>query len=189
MAEREYQRLTRSASRSLFGIVSTARTSLWLARDHLLCIDTTGYGETYKRFYFRDIQAITLLRSTRWLVWSAVLGALAVVCALIGAGTGEIISASVFGTIAGVFFLAVLTNLGAGPSCATYLRTAVQTELLVSVRRVRQARRVLARLRPLIAAAQGELTPDDLAARLRGGTDAPDPAGGQKPEEPSASEP
>ena len=61
MAEKEYQRLTRARLRraGFFTAVAT-RSSLWLGKDHLLCIDSNGYGEDYKRFYFRDIQTITL---------------------------------------------------------------------------------------------------------------------------------
>jgi hypothetical protein len=39
--------------------------SLWLGEDHLLCVDSNGYAETYKRFYFRDVQAITDSAQTR----------------------------------------------------------------------------------------------------------------------------
>jgi len=51
MAAREYHRLTRALPRPVrphFG----GSTSLWLGKDHLLSIDSTGYTESYKRFYF-----------------------------------------------------------------------------------------------------------------------------------------
>ena len=53
MAEAEYQRLTRAHPRSGFAVAFAARSSLWLGKDHLLCIDSTGFSESYKRFYFR----------------------------------------------------------------------------------------------------------------------------------------
>src|SRR3990172_8730879 len=39
------------------------RNSLWLGEDHLLHVMNRGYTEEYKRFYYRDIQAV-LVRQT-----------------------------------------------------------------------------------------------------------------------------
>jgi hypothetical protein len=47
------------------------------------------------------------------------------------------------------------------------VQTAVQNESLPSLNRVRRARRILNRLRPLIASAQGELAPKEIAARFQ----------------------
>jgi hypothetical protein len=46
------------------------------------------------------------------------------------------------------------------------LRTAVQIEQLASLSRLRRARKVLDRLRPLIAEAQGPLGPEEIGARM-----------------------
>ena len=80
MPEKEYQRLTRARSRSAFGVVSMSRSSLWLGKDHLLCVDSSGYTETYKRFYFRDIQAVTLVATKRRDIWNGVLVVPIVIC-------------------------------------------------------------------------------------------------------------
>src|SRR5438045_8577020 len=72
MAEKEYQRLTRARSRSAFGIVSTGRSSLWLGKDHLLSIESTGYTENYKRLYFRDIQGICIRKTELGKIWNLV---------------------------------------------------------------------------------------------------------------------
>jgi hypothetical protein len=171
MAEHEYQRLTRSKSRSLFGIVSISRSSLWVGRDHLLTIDTTGYNETYKRFYFRDIQAVILRKTAVWLVSLIVLAGCAAVCGSIavfgGALNGLPAVGWVFGIIAACFVLAAVLDLAGGPTCKFQLRTAVQTEELPAISRVRRARKVLARLRPLLVEAQGTLPPEEIPARLR----------------------
>ncbi|HWW02261.1 MAG TPA: hypothetical protein VNZ64_21345 [Candidatus Acidoferrum sp.] len=167
MAEKEYTRLTRSKSRSVFGIVSTSRSSLWLAKDHLLCIDTTGYTETYKRFHYRDIQAVIIRKTESWKVLAAILGAIAGVFALIAVFGGGPIVAWIFGSLAGFFLLGAILDLTAGPSCTCHLRTAVQTEELPSLIRVRRARKTLNRLRPLLTQAQGWLGAEDLPARFR----------------------
>jgi hypothetical protein len=171
MAEREYQRLTRSKSRSVFGILAVSRSSLWLAKDHLLVIDTNNYTETYKRFYFRDIQALLIRRTERWKINAVVLGAAAALCGSIGffgGVQGNVPAVAwIFGGVAGLFLLGLTFNLAAGPTCVCHLRTAVQVELLPSLNRVRGTRKALGRLRPLLAQAQGQLAPEELAARLQ----------------------
>jgi len=174
MAEREYQRLTRARLRraGVFTAVAT-RSSLWLGKDHLLCIDSTGYGEDYKRFYFRDIQAVTLVATKRRWIWNWVLGAPTALCVIwwsihfasaSSVPPGDVILAS--GMIA-FFALPLLINNLLGPSCACQLRTAVQTEDLPSLSRLRRSRKVMDRLRPLIAAAQGQLAPEEIPARMQ----------------------
>jgi hypothetical protein len=155
MAEREYRRLTRSRQRAGFAVSSLSRTSLWLGKDHLLCIDTTGYTETYKRFYFRDIQAIILRRTNSWRIFSLGCALAAGLLTLWAALTNDSVAWIVLGIPAGLFLLLLTSNLIAGPSCRCHLRTAVQTEELPSLSRVGRARRALDRLRPLIVEAQG----------------------------------
>jgi hypothetical protein len=179
MAEKEYQRLTRARLRraGFFTAVAT-RSSLWLGSDHLLCIDSTGYGEDYKRFYFRDIQGVTIRKTKRRMIWNVVLGiplGLCTVVFIIGffeLSSRPIRSDDYFGFLGwGIPFLLLLTgilvNQLRGPSCLCQLRTAVQTEDLPSLSRLPRARKVLDRLRPLIAAAQGQLAPEEIPARLQ----------------------
>ncbi len=189
MADREYQRLTFSRSRTISGLVSVARSSLWLGRDHLLCIDTSGYTESYKRFYFRDIQAIVLRQTDRWIYTSllaALFGLLLAWPALLWRSEPGVLWT--FGILAGICGLAAMLNLAFGPTCIAQLRTAVQAELLPSLNRMRTARRVLTRLRPLIEQAQGQLSAEEIAARLRepaaASTTAPSDTGPAAPEAP-----
>jgi len=166
MAEREYHRLTPARPRSQFAIVSTGNSSLWLGKDHLLCVDSTSYTESYKRFYFRDIQSIIVQKTDRQRISSLILGFCAGICLLFLLVTDNTGIKVLWGIIAGLFGLVLLLDVIAGPSSYCLLRTAVQSEELASMNRLRRARRVLNRVRPLIAAAQGELTPEELAARL-----------------------
>lgn len=156
MAEEKYQRLTRVHPRTQSGVGLTAYSSLWLGSDHLLCIDTNGYTEKYKRFYFRDIQAVVLRRTNLWIGWAAIFGGLSMLFGLMALSSGEVSVNWVFGILAGAFLLAMVLDLVAGPTCVCQLRTAVQTEELAGLGRVRRAQRVLGRLRPLLAQVQGE---------------------------------
>jgi len=162
VAEREYTRLTRGHLRTGFAVAVTSRCSLWLGHDHLLFIDSNGYTENYKRFYFRDIQAFTLGISKRRLVWNLVLGILTAICLMVWLADIFSISPtkSVGGIITGVlltllFAVPLLFNNLLGPTCSCQIKTAVQSEELPSLNRLRRARRVLARLRPFIIEAQG----------------------------------
>lgn len=180
MPEKEYQRLTCAQPRSGFAVALTSRSSLWLGKDHLLCIDSSGYTETYKRFYFRDIQAITIRTSKRrtilnWVLVVPTILFLALMFAALSSrshwDTGAIIIYLIFVSVFGVPFL--INNL-LGPTCICHLRTAVQIEELPSLNRLRRARKVLNRLRPFIIAVQGGLSPEEIPVRLRAAAGSPD---------------
>jgi hypothetical protein len=71
----------------------------------------------------------------------------------------------IFGIIAGLFGFFLLVGLIAGPTSKCYVRTAVQTEPLAPLSRLRRAERVFATLRPLILQAQPELSRDPAPGR------------------------
>ena len=130
------------------------RFRLWLGPDHLLQVASTAIGERYKRFYFADIQAFVVRRTAGFMGWS--IGWIAAVAffGIIGATVDGAPAKITFASIAAVFLVLLLIHLAFGPTCECTVRTAVQTEQLVSLKRLGTARRVLARLRPLIEAAQ-----------------------------------
>ena len=180
MAEEQYQRLARPRSRSQFAVVYRSRSGVWMGNDHLLLVETNGFTENYKRFYFRDIQTITQEETKRGLVWSIIQGSILLIVLLVmvfnipdgapahwsgGAIAGEIALATVL-VIAGLFLLA---GILAGPTCKVYLRTAVQIEELPALCRRRQVRKVMDQIRPRIAAAQGEISGEEVSARLQEG--------------------
>lgn len=174
MAEQQYRRLTWARRRqSGFVVFTYIRSSLWLGADHLLGIDSNGFTETYKRFYFRDIQAVTLRRTRRRLVWNCLLGVL-VMLFVAGWGFATAVSRDTrweeilpWVVITLVLAIPLLINSLLGPTCVCQLRTAVQTEELPSLCRLRKTRKILNRLRPLIAASQGELAPEEIPARMQ----------------------
>ncbi len=149
---RYYQRLTRNRS----GIGTY--TSLWLGPDHLLLAASTGFNETYRRFYFRDIKAFVVSDSPRFLIWLAITGSILLFLAL-----GALIATAATGVSPWILVPLVPTlvlfawNLLRGPSCNVRLVTGVQTIVMPPLSRFRQTRKVLARLAPLIEAAQSSL--------------------------------
>src|SRR2546422_5012354 len=167
--EKEYRRLPGRGMRRQ-GMVSAVRviSTVWLGKDHLLCIDSTGgYAEDYKRFYFRDIEAIIVRKTDRWHFSSLILGTLFLVPALIGLGVSGIGWRIFWFVFAGTFFLLFAPNWLRGPTCVCHLRTAVQTEELPSLRRLRTARKVIGIVKPLIEQAQGTVAPEEVHAKLQ----------------------
>lgn len=156
---RLYTRLTRATSS-----VGSYR-SLWMGADHLLVVTSTGYTEEYRRILFQNIQGFFTIRSERRTYWAifwiiiAGLSGIFMTATLTGGGT----------PIASLIFLVIGTvgaiwNYLLGPSCKVYVLTGVQTLQLPSMVRKRKARKVLAKIVPLIAEAQRELPVATLSA-------------------------
>ncbi len=139
---------------------------LYQGPDHLLQVVSTGYSEVYKRFYFRDIQAI-IIQKTHWgKIWN---GIWAFFTAMFGLPAFDMSGgqAIAMGSVGACFGLFLIGNIVLGPTCACFVRTAVQTERLSPVTRSRTARRFLKRIRLLIDSLQGSLSREDLLLRLR----------------------
>ena len=152
---KKYQKLPgRGMRRGAFLQVTATFSRLWLGEDHLLLVDSNGFAESYKRFFFRDIEAIVLTRTRRGLIWNWVWLTLALLC-----GIGCFFTSGAWrislGVVMAFFLFFALLNFLFGPTCNCQLTTAAQTEQLASLHRVRRATKVLAQLRPLIAGAQG----------------------------------
>jgi hypothetical protein len=142
-----------------------SRSILRLADDHLLLCDyRTGFIERYKRFYFKDIEAFIVRRTAVWPIALTSWGACALCFLIISWGNKWNPFLIV---VSGICGLGVLLELIRGPSCRTEIRTAVQTDRLRMLKRIRKTERALQALVPLIEAVQGkrEITspPGDLA--------------------------
>ena len=163
-----YRRLPGRGGQLVFNVI------LYQGPDHLLQVLSTGFNETYKRFYYRDIQAITLRKTHLGKVWNGVWGVLAALLALAAYFAGGA-AAVVFGILAGVFLVLLGINLVFGPTVTSHLRTAVQVEKLPSLGRLRSARSTLRILNPLIASAQGRFPAEVVKDESAAGPSAPSP--------------
>lgn len=138
--------------------------TLWLGRDHLLAVNFSGFSEEYKRFYYKDIQVISTQKDARWVIFNIVLGSLTGILFLISFRLWE--ESGIFLATVGWFFpLYFLINLLRGPTCRCYIRTAIRTEELPSLNRLRTARKALRILIPLIEGVQGKVTREALQAK------------------------
>jgi hypothetical protein len=144
-------------------------SSAWLGADHLLLIESEGgFTEQYKRLYYSDIQAIFVRRTKNWAYVSFAFGFLVAIGGIFAAVTGTPFYE--FWLIFGGFFLVLLAvHLLKGPTSQTFVQTAVQTEELPALNRIRKAKKHIPALRARIAAAQGTLAPEQVQQLLATG--------------------
>lgn len=165
-APKEYIRLSGRGSNAQGIAVSRSHCSLWMGADHLLQVERYGFTETYKRFYYRDIQAVEI-RRTAIAAWSAgILGFVTGIFAISGLAVSDSVGRAVLWTIGGVFFVFLLVDLIRGPSSVVHIKTAVQWEKLPAWKRLRTAHKGMAKLRPRILEAQGQMAVEELRAQL-----------------------
>ena len=149
-------------------------SSLWLAGDHVLLVHSRGYVETYRRFYFRDIQAIVLRRTAAAWLW-ALVPALPLVLTLIGARYSDGVGRVSWLIAAGAFAATLLVHALRGASCVCHVSTAVEETELSALRRLRPARKTCERLSALVEQAQGRVAIETLARGAPGNPDAAAP--------------
>lgn len=157
---RLYRRLARGLH---IGVVHGGWASLHLAPDHLLLRTSNLFVENYRRFYFADIEAITICKTNRRDLWTGGLAIGLFLSVLPMLLSGEV--TCFFSICAGIFVCLMAYNLLRGATCRTKLQTRVQSRAL-PLRRVRKALRVTARISGPIAAAQATIavTENSLAA-------------------------
>lgn len=127
--------------------------------DHLLTVLSIFGVEEYKRFYYQDIQSIITCKTLTGKVWNIVLGICLGLFALLATGTDGGWSGFGFG-MALVLAPFLIVHVLRGPTCDTFLQTAVHTEKLHSLSRIRYARRSMDRLKRAVEQVQGRLSPD-----------------------------
>ncbi|QTA86850.1 hypothetical protein [Desulfonema magnum] len=156
---KEYRRLP-GKKRGFFGY-----NVLYLGSDHLLSVYSTSFSEDYKRFYYKDIQAI-IIRKTAIGKISNIVACLSLAGFILLLFTEPPFFDKIIGITGGLFFLCLLINWLKGPTCICHLRTAVQMEKLPSLHRVKTARKVITLLRPKIEEVQGILPPEALTENI-----------------------
>ncbi len=131
-----------------------SRFSLWLGEGHVLLAEGNMMTERYQRVWLRDIQGF-LTRPSREAGWVTAVGVglvlLFTVCALAVADADVAIVCWVFAAMSAPI---LIYGLVSARTCRFYVVTAVQRTEWPNVARRRKARKLLARLEPLIREAQ-----------------------------------
>lgn len=150
-----YKRMPGRGASFLFG------HSLWRGEDHLLWVEGSVSQEHYKRFYYKDIQAVILRKTGRQHIWTVVWGLFALffgALTLLGGGPADI--SFVF---CGLFVVSLLINLWLGPGCVVYIQTAVQLQRLANLVRIPTALKSLDQIKAMVYRAQGGLDTNALS--------------------------
>lgn len=142
------------------------RVQLWVGDNHLLLVESDSAKEYYKRFYYRDIQAVMIRRTKEGSIVNGLLGLIAGLFIYFTTTVADPTAQISLGSIVLLVGLLLVVNVLAGPTCQCQLRTAVNLTELPSLTRVRQARKALAKLRSRIVAAQGEIPPAEVPSRI-----------------------
>lgn len=129
--------------------------SLWMGTDHLLSVYSARFSETYKRFYYSDIQAVITRKTVAGKILNIVYGTLGGAFLILYFQFPNF--QNFFRIGAGVFFFSLLANWLKGPTCICHLKTAVQTEKLPSLNRLKNVQNILKILKPKIEKAQENL--------------------------------
>lgn len=131
-------------------------SSVWLGPDHLLLVNSYRFREEYKRYYFRDIQAIVAGEAPRFHLStrSAAIGYFWLLAFVI---TFRFPKAPWITGGVGVALVIAWAYLSATCSCRCRLYTAVSRDTLPSVYRTWVAARFLRAVEPHITAVQGAM--------------------------------
>lgn len=131
--------------------------TLYQGPDHLLMIFSRFGYEDYKRFYYTDIQAISTRKTTTAMIQNIIMAAMGLLFGLNLMSDNEV-NVTIGAIMAGLFCILLFINIMRGPTSETFIQTAVQTEKLHSLHRLRTALKVMGRIRPLVINSQGQLT-------------------------------
>jgi len=144
------------------------KDTIWAGADHMLLVESTGMSEDYKRFYYKDIQSISITRTKTEIIKNSFISVLALLFFLMASSflkSEEGLSIFLF-IISSVFFLFLIINLIQGASCICWITTAVQRIKLKPVNRCRQAVKMMTIIGPRIEQVQGVLPLNELGERM-----------------------
>jgi hypothetical protein len=140
---------------------------LWAHQDYLLAVTTYFGVENYRRYFYRDIQALMIRRTRARFWWNLGFGVCAVLlgCGALGfwlasrrpeanLANFSIGSAIALSVLAGLFVFALIWNSVRGATCVLVAQMATGPQSLPGVTRVRPARKILAQVAPRIVEAQ-----------------------------------
>ena len=170
MSKTGYQRLPGH------GLTWTGPSRVWLGEDHVLLVLGRGFYESYRRFFLNDIQSILVCRTHTGKTWNAIWTFGLIFFGAVAAVVPDPIARGILVSFATPFALGLIINILLGPTCSCHIRTAVQTERVPALSRLRAARRFVTRVEPLILATQGDLPAEDAAARFAEMQGGPAPA-------------
>src|SRR4051794_29707309 len=86
------------------------RIQLWEGAEHLLLVEWDGYREYYKRFDYRDIQALIIRKTNEFMIRNAIVGALFCIFGAFAIGSSELGTRIFLLIVAGILGLSLGAN-------------------------------------------------------------------------------
>ena len=132
-----------------------SKATLWMASDHLLSVESSRIGDEYRRYYFRDIQALVLQKqgATGLALIQAVLIILIVVAMLVA------YLARWFTLIPGVLIVVTMALAYSMRDCRCLIVTRANQAYLPAMAHWRQSQAVVEQLTALIMEVQRQEAP------------------------------
>jgi hypothetical protein len=142
----------KSAFRKISRVGSLAGGTKWyLSHDCLLAAKRMMYAVEYRRFYLRDLEYVMVWPSRLWR-WRLIIPA--VVLAGIGAPLWEWVNSASGAILVSLAIAWAAWELALGPTAKSRIRTTGGIVDLPLVKRIRRARKVLARIDAAVRAAR-----------------------------------
>lgn len=140
------------------GLTMLSHVWLYDAPEYMLLVTRTVWVENYRRFFYRDVQSLSLAPTRAFVTLNIIEGVFFVLglSLLAGEGLGLRITAI---TLVSVFGLAWLGNLVLGPTCEVWIQTPSGRQRLRALSRIRTARKAISFLLGRIAEIQGTELP------------------------------
>lgn len=129
--------------------------TLWQGKDHILLVESIEYKEKYRRFYYKDIQALIIRAKYPGFKSGSII---TIVSLIILFAVIAHFKNNFFLVFSGFFLVLLFLETKYGPYCNCFIKTAVQTQKLPSLNRVKTAQKTLDIIRPYIEKFQGKLT-------------------------------
>lgn len=141
--------------------------SLWQTDDHLLLVENNGITESYRRFYFKDIQALIIQKTNFSRNFNYIALSILFTAAIIYLSRvlGDGFLSSVVMSIFFISLISLFLNYFMGVTCTCRIITPVQDEYIPSLKRLRNAVKVKKVIDNACTALQGTLSEEDILTK------------------------
>jgi hypothetical protein len=162
-----YRRLPGRGRKSGFLHSIGGSCSLWRTDDHLLLVESNGITESYRRFYFKDIQAVVIQKTNFSRNFNYITASILFISAILHfsnvMGNGFLDSALMF--VLFISLISLVLNYSMGVTCTCRIITPVQDEDIPSLKRLRNAVKAKKVIDNSCTDLQGSLSEEDILTR------------------------
>jgi hypothetical protein len=162
-----YRRLPGRGRKSGFLHSIGGSCSLWQTDENLLLVESNGITESYRRFFFKDIQAVVIQRTNFSRNFNYIAASILFVSAILhfsnALGNGFLDSALMF--VLFISLISLVLNCFMGATCTCRIITPVQDEEIPSLKRLKNAIKVKKVIDNACTDIQGSLSEEDILTR------------------------